>query len=216
MDYFVKRNILPSHYMHFIKSIFSIETKNISLTLRSIPLFRHPFILFSISYSKTESTLKSVIPNQDNFNIELKNNKGIYLMLLFSYEIHHLIHEKHNEILDSIDFANLLNHEEAEIILAEKVGAYLYRYHQKQKNPILEEALKLMQKHQQGINATMIARQLNISSRHLRRLTKQQTGFTPKTIIRLSRLKNTYLQISQGMPVEKALFNNVDEVKLLI
>ncbi len=208
MNYSLKSLHLNSTSTRYLSSIALIETKTISTTIKSLPLFQHPIIIFRIAIHHSEVTLIPFIINQCNTSIDEPNGKASYVLLLFKYQMRFLINENYNELSQTFSFPVSNSAEKTGTQTAERIVSYLRQRYENQQNLILEEALDLMQKHGQNADASEIARHSRISSRHLRRLTKQQTGLTPKTIIRLSRLKDTYYLISQGITVERALFHN--------
>ncbi|MGM0565978.1 MAG: helix-turn-helix domain-containing protein [Bacteroidota bacterium] len=208
MNYSLKSFLLTSQSKGYLTSIALIETTTISEAIKSLPLFQHPFIIYRIAIHQSEVTLIPVSINQCNTSFDEPHDTGSYLLFLFTYQMRFLINENYNELSQPFSFPVSNSAEKTGTQTAEIIASYLEQRYQNQQNLILEEALELMQKHEPGINAAKIARHFRISSRHLRRLTRQQTGLTPKTIIRLSRLKDTYLLISLGSSVETALFNN--------
>lgn len=208
MKYSIETFLLNSKSKGYLTSIALIETATISTAIKSLPLFQHPFIIYRIAIHQSEVTLIPVYINPNSTSFDESNDKGSYLLFLFTYQMRFLINENYNELSQPFSFPVSNSAEKTGTQTAEIIASYLEQRYQNQQNLILEEALELMQKHEPGINAAKIARHFRISSRHLGRLTRQQTGLTPKTIIRLSRLKATYLLISLGSSVETALFNN--------
>ncbi|MDZ7776806.1 MAG: AraC family transcriptional regulator [Bacteroidales bacterium] len=172
-----------------------------------LPLFGHPLIAFKITEEKT-NPVALLIPEE-----ELPAPCGFHsgntcFIILLPYHFQRLLKTIKPAMRSITTFPPGTPEPVIATAVMEMVAGYLLPSFQQLKPRPIEEALTLIENNHGKISVKDIAHRLHRSERQLRRQCNHLTGYPPKNILKLQQLKATWLLISQGMPVERALYSH--------